>query len=301
MKYGISDQEYDRLEFARFHLKNILLRRMPEPGIFMTEIAGVGMARRNKAGFSEHRFDHPLVSLLIQGSKETVIGSETHILHPNDILTVCIDMPSASRILQASSQNPLLTFFFHINPGLIRDLMLELNMDGLPNHPESGVFVTNANAEFMEAMLHLASILSQPEHLQLKARMILWQLHFLLLSGVQGDLLRQIYSGVRKNNGELFNAIKYLKDHRDRIVSASELARAANMSESSLYRHFKTLTGLTPLQYHKQLRLHKARELIMTEHEQAARAAYRVGYESVSQFGREYKKMFGISPKHGKK
>lgn len=301
MKVATSSNEYERLAFAHAQLKDILLRHMPEPGVFVTRIPDVGMARRDTVGFSEHRFDRPLVSLLVQGSKETVIGANEHKLEPGQILTVCMDMPSSSRILTASLCNPLLTFYFYINPRMIKELMLEL--DGRTNQSQhvSGILVTWADVDFMEAMLRLASIIDKPEQLPVRAEIALKDLYFLLLTGMQANALKEVYATGGNNNSQLFAAITYLKEHLDRVIRADELAKAANMSESSLYRHFKMLTGITPLQYHKQLRLHQARDLIMTEHEQAATVAYRVGYESVSKFSRDYKKMFGLPPKRSKK
>lgn len=164
------------------------------------------------------------------------------------------------------------------------------------------MLVTRADADFMEDMLRLASIMEKEDHLPLRAQLALRGLHFMLLTGPHGVSLTEIYANGAKNSQELFRAIAFMKEHPDRVISAAEIASAAHISESSLYRHFKNLIGISPLQYHKQLRLHKARELIMAEHERAAMAAaYRVGYESFSQFSREYKKMFGLPPKQSQK
>lgn len=301
MKNGDGIEELARLEFAQAQLKNILLRHMPEQGIYSTEISDVGMARRDAPCLSEHRFDRPLVSLLVQGAKETFIGGSNYSLEAGQVMTVCLDMPSSSRILAASPENPLLTLFFYINPRLIKELWLELDEDASVCQHPSGVVVSQADADFMEAMLRLASILEKPEQIPLRSEIALRDLHYLLLTGAHGRAARDVFALGRHNSHQLFAAIAYLKEHLDRIVGAAELARAAGMSESSLYRHFKALTGISPLQYHKQLRLHKARELIMAGREPSAAAAYKVGYESVSQFSREYKKMFGIPPGRSKK
>lgn len=300
MERELKSADLGEFSFALAELKGILLRQMPKPGVFATQIPAVGMARRDRAGISEHRFDRPIVSLLVQGSKETVIGSYSHRLISPQVLTVCVDMPSSSRILEASPQNPLLTLFFYINPRMINELLLEFGSGGELRRQANGVFITNPDTVFLEAMLHLAKVIEGRKHLPLRGRLALMDLHILLLAGEQGALLREVYASSRQRGSELCKAIRYLQENLTRGVSAAELAKAANMSESSLYRHFKTLTGISPLQYHKQLRLHKARELIMAEHEQASRAAYRVGFESVSQFSREYKKLFGAPPKQSR-
>ena len=143
--------------------------------------------------------------------------------------------------------------------------------------------------------MNLVNILERPEQIPLRSDIALLDLHYLLLAGRQSKVLCEIY-GNGKYGGQLFSAIAYLRNHLDASVSADELSRAAHMSESTLYRHFKALTGLSPLQYHKQLRLHEARRLIIGENERASTAAYKTGYESISQFSREYKRLFGEPP-----
>lgn len=297
MRMTAAQSEEDRLAFALKHLREILLRQMPEEGTFVSAIPDVGMARRDQAGFCEHRFDRPLVSLLAQGRKETVINGKAYKLEPLELLTVCVDMPSSSRILSASSQTPLLAIYFYLNPHIINELSLELDNRPAPYQYASGVFKAKADASFAEQMLQLAAIVSNGERARIKAKILLKYLHLLILTGENGDLIRSVYARGAKSSMELFSAIKYLRENLDCVVSIKELAGAANMSESSIYRHFKSLIGISPLQYHKQLRLHKARELIMSGGEQIAAIAYKVGYESVSQFSREYKKLFGLPPK----
>lgn len=292
-----TSQEEERLAFAHRHLKELILRQMPEPGTFATGVPDVGMARRDVAGFSEHRFDRPLVSLLVQGSKETVIGSARYKLEPMEVLTVCVDMPSSSRILVASRQNPLLTFYFYINPHIIKELLLEMNNKPAPSQHSARVFVARAGVNFMETILQLATVIANGKDLYLKSRILLRYLHLIILTGENGHLVRNVYSQGTKSGAELFNAICFLRDNLDRGVSAKELSSAVNISESSLYRHFRDWIGISPLQYHKQLRLHKARELILAGGERIASIAYKVGYESVSQFSREYRKLFGQPPK----
>lgn len=296
MKKDESVNNANRLRFAHDQLKSVLLDFMPKPGTFKSDIPDVGCARRDKADVSEHRFDRPLVSLLVQGEKESMIGSGNYNIVQGQILTVCMDMPSSSRILRASPTWPLLTFFFYINPAIIRNLLCELDNvnDGAPSC--QGVSVSNSDADFMEAMLRLATIMTRPGQIAVRAGLALQDLHYLLLTGSQAKMLRDVYADGRYGN-HLSTAISFLKSHINCVVSASDLARAAHMSESSLYRYFKKFTGLSPLQYHKRMRLHEARKILLAEREQIAAAAYRVGYESVSQFNRDYKKLFGVSPK----
>lgn len=287
-------------DFINERLKTVLLRHLPHDGIFDTGIPDVFIARRDNAGITEHRFDHPVVSLLVQGSKRTQIGSEEHTLTPNQVLTIGVDMPSSSLIVDASPEKPLLTIFFDINQKVVADLVLELGWQTTYGSSQKGLSVADGGEDFLERMLNLASLLDKPEQVPIRSNIILRELHYLLLVGPQQEVLRSLY-GKGAYGQQVFAAIKYLKKKLDVQVRSEELAGAVHISESTLYRHFRNLTGLSPLQYHKYLRLHEARRLILAENEQASIVAMKVGYESVTQFNREYKRLFGLPPHRSRK
>lgn len=291
--------ETQRRSYALKKIHEILLRDFPEAGVFPTAIPGVFMARREEAGFSEHRFDKPLASLLVQGSKKTIIGPNEYSLQSGQLLTVGVDMPSSSQIVAASRESPLLTFYFYIDRRIINNLMLNLKMRSGHVRCAMGASVGDISADFAESLLKLLRIHEKPEQVPVRSDLVLADLHYLLLTGPQADILYDIYcvGGIGSN---ILAAIEYLKAHKGSQLNAADIAYAASMSESTLYRQFRALTGLSPLQYHKQLRIHEARRLIMTEGAQIAEAAYKVGYESVPQFIREYKKLFGQPPKRSK-
>ena len=160
--------------------------------------------------------------------------------------------------------------------------------------------MTDADDDFLETIARVLALAGKPVRDEFLIRMLLRELHYLLIRNTGGSLLRAIY-GSGLPGRQLFQAIGYLKERLDRLVTINELAGAACMSESSLYRHFKSVTGLSPLQYHKQLRLHEARRIMLAENEQAANAAFRVGFESIPQFNREYKRRNGQPPRRDTK
>lgn len=284
----------DLKEFAANRLKQAILAQLPKPGMRQICQEGVFVVRRNVAGLSEHRFDRPLASLLVQGAKTTMIGGRNYEIAENQLLTVAMDMPSASVLLDASKDKPLLTMFFYLDTHIISELLLEMGDSGETRKTvENGVSVADADECFLGAMARLADMANQQD--RIINSMLLRELHYALLKGPQCSLLQDL-NAAGSPGKQLFRAIEYLRGNLDRPVRISELSRAACMSESSLYRHFRALTSLSPLQYHKQLRLHEARRIMIAEHEQAATAAFRVGFESVSQFGREYKRLFGEAP-----
>lgn len=294
------NKDCDLAEDIMERLRNVLKRHLPREGLFTTAIPDVFVARRDHAGITEHRFDRPVVSLLAQGSKKTCIGSDEYLLQPGQLLTIGLDMPSSSLLVEATPAKPLMTLYFYLDQKIVGDLMLELGWSGSRAPNRTGVSVAWADADFLDGMFRLASLMEKPEQIPVRSRMILRELHYLLLVGPQKDVLLNLYGGGAYGR-QVFAAIKYLKERLDAPVRAEELARAVHLCESSLYRHFKALTGMSPMQYHKQLRLHEARRLMLAENEQAALAAIRVGYGSVTQFNREYKRLFGQPPHRSKK
>lgn len=139
MDESISINNSERYAFAAEQLKRMLLRHMPRSGVYPTSISEVGMARFDESGISEHRFDRPLASFLVQGSKEIIIGEQKYKLGQGQILTVCVDMASSSKIIDASVEKPFLTFFFYINPAIIKELLIETNFPQYSVQKQGGV------------------------------------------------------------------------------------------------------------------------------------------------------------------
>lgn len=282
-------------------IRSACARLLPKDGIRRLCSEDIFVARRDKSGIAEHRFDRPLASLLVQGAKTTLIGCQEFEISENQILTVAVDMPSSSVVRDATADRPLLTVFFHINPQTVSELLPEMNCSlGHCRCAPNGVAVNDADDDFLETIARVLALAGKPVRDEFLIRMLLRELHYLLIRNTGGSLLRAIY-GSGLPGRQLFQAIEYLKERLDRLVTINELAGAACMSESSLYRHFKSVTGLSPLQYHKQLRLHEARRIMLAENEQAANAAFRVGFESIPQFNREYKRLFGQPPRRDTK
>lgn len=272
-------------------LRETIMGYLPSEG--MAQYGQVGFARRDHSGITEHRFDRPLASLLVQGAKTTVTGGQAYEVESGQILIVAVDMPSSSHIRHASAESPLLTVFFPLTPQTIAELLLDGAMEVADHHPAPRIAsVISADEDLLATTVRLAKAAKD----DLRCRLLLRELHYLLLTGAHGSLLRTMY-GKGLPGSQLIQAITYLRNHLNVSVRSGDLAEAACMSESSLYRNFKTFIGLSPLQYHKQLRLHEARRMMLAENERAAEAAFRVGYESVAQFSREYKKLFGQPPK----
>ncbi len=287
--------EQARIQDLNGEIKEILLQRLPAPEFQATAIPGFVIVRREDKQCVVHGFGRPLASLIVQGKKRTTIGASEFELSENQSVVAAVDLPSNSLLLNASANHPFLSMFFSLDHQVLSDLLMEQKTEPLPGDEFPGVGICDAEPEFMEGMLRLLRLLDKPEQIKIRAPLILRELHYLLLAGPLKGLIHDLYSLGGKNH-QIINIITHLKQNISRPLKVEDLARKVNMSASSLHRHFKLVTGMSPMQYHKQLRLHEAQRLMLTENERAANAAFSVGYESVTQFSREYKKMFGQPP-----
>lgn len=292
----MTPSEQKRIVEANAALKDILLRHTGAPGIFPSAVDGLYLARREENDSTDRCFERPLASIILQGRKRGIVGTQELLFHENQCLVCGLDMPSVSYFLDASRERPFLSIFFSLDQQILTDLLLTLPQQAPPPDPTaSGISLAPADPDVMEALLRLARLLDRPEQIAVLAPMILRELHYLLLTGPQGHVLRTIYAHGSRN-GQIVRAISLLRSGLGDPLRMEELAREVGMSLSSLNRHFRRLTGFSPLQYRKQLRLYEARRKMLMENERAATAAFSVGYESVTQFNREYKRMFGEPP-----
>lgn len=278
-------------------LKDILLRRLPEAGIFPSAIEGLMLVRRDDPAGTDRCFERPLASLIVQGRKHALVGGREYNFAENDCLVSGVDLPSVSSFPEASPQRPFLSLFFHLDREMLTELMLKMPPSGgRPGQANPyGLVTATADPEYMRTLLRLVELLDRPEQIAVRAPMILRELHYLLLIGPHGQTLKQLHARDSQNS-RILEAVALLKTRISDPVRMEDLARQVNMSLSSLHRHFKQVTGYSPLQYHKQLRLYEAQRLMFMENVQAGAAALSVGYESVTQFNREYKRMFGEPP-----
>ena len=277
-------------------LKELLLRHMERPGVCASAINGLTLVRREAVNSSERCFEKPLASVIVQGSKHATVGTQEFHIHANQCLVSGVDMPSTSHVIDPTPENPFLSLFFYLDRRILSDLVMEMEQEERPSvMAGQSVSVADAEPEFMEAMLRLAALLDKPNQIFIRAPIIMRELHYLLLISPQGGTLHGLSTHGSQNN-QVVQAIALMKQNIATPLRMNALARQVSMSVSSLHRHFKNMTGFSPLQYHKQLRLYEAQRLMLLENEYAASAAQSVGYKSVTQFNREYKRMFGEPP-----
>ncbi|MDO4551494.1 MAG: AraC family transcriptional regulator [Planctomycetia bacterium] len=280
-------------------LKEMVLKRMPVPGSYDTGIESLTTYRTDEqSSVSNNCFYRPLVALILQGTKRSIIGSEEFLYSENQCLVACIDVPVMSFITSASAEKPFVSIGLELDKYLISQLLVE-SPDILTvseNETSRGTEVMETDINILGAFLRLIEICDDPTQISVLAPMVIREIHYRLLISPMGHILRSInQSGTPCN--QISHAIAWLKENFRKPLQIERLAAQFNMSASHFYRRFKQITTLSPLQYQKRLRLHEAQRLILVEDTDAYHAALNVGYESPTQFSREYKRLFGESPK----
>lgn len=272
-----------------------LIARHARPGTPATALAGVRATISTTATEVIHCVNEPGLGILVQGAKRTVVGDRVFEYGEGDFVITSVDLPIASRITHASPGRPYLACGLTLQPAAIASLLLEApGVDELAATP-CGMGVHPAPAELLEAAVRLLRLLDHPRDAlvlrPLIEREILWR----LLCGPQGGRVRQI--GLADSRlAQVSHAIRHLRQHYAEAVSIDELARLATMSVSSFHRHFRAVTAMTPIQFQKQIRLQEARTRLLADADDVAAVGFAVGYESASQFSREYSRMFGAPP-----
>ena len=242
----------------------------------------------------------PTLAVIAQGAKETALNGRTFAYGPGQFVITSVELPGVGHIVQASAHEPFLSFILKLRPERIAALLLETApaatlRPGGAEAMAAGIAVSEASPALLDAICRLLALLDAPSDAAALAsnveREVLWR----LVTGPQGVTVRQI--GLADSRlARLGRAIRRIRSHYDQTVRLEELAEIANMSASSFHRHFRAVTSMTPIQFQKQIRLHEARARLLAEPGDVAGVGYAVGYDSPSQFSREYRRMFGVPP-----
>jgi AraC-like DNA-binding protein len=292
----MKDDTQTRFRQTSERLKAGLLNRLPEPGSFPTLIPGLQLSRRDAAGQKENCFYRPMLALVVQGSKRSLIGDEEYRCEEGSCVAVAVDMPSVIHVTRASPEKPFLSLSIALDRQLMRGLETEL-----PPAPSSGVrgkavSLARVTQDLLDAFLQMLDLLDRPRQMPVLAPMILREIHVHLLCAPQGESLR-LFCATNNPGSQIAQAVTWLRENYREPMRVATLAERANMAESTFNRHFRQVTSLSPLQFQKRLRLYEAQRLMLTEGKSAETAAFTVGYDHSPQFNREYKRQFGDSPR----
>ena len=237
----------------------------------------------------------PVFSLIVQGSKRIQLGQQTFDYHAGQYLVVSVDLPVDAHVFQATPDLPYLGCGMTLRAEAIASLLLQSTGPRPVAADRAGIAINDLSSDLMDAVVRLLRLLDRPEDVPILAapleREILWR----LMNGPQGSIVRQI--GLTDSRmSQIGRAVRWLGSHFADSVRIEDLAEIAGMSVTSLHRHFRIVTSLTPIQYQKQLRLQAARTRLLAMKEDVSEVAFAVGYDSSSQFSREYRRMFGKPP-----
>ncbi|WNZ26307.1 AraC family transcriptional regulator [Leptolyngbya sp. NK1-12] len=265
-------------------------------GFHQTAIAQLEFQRESSVSTVLRGVCDPIFAILVQGQKKLLLNEEIYRYGAAQYLVVSVDLPLSAFITEASPDKPYLGFKLTLDPHQLCDLILQTT--GLKRQPENavrGLFVSTIDTPLFDCALRLTKLLDTPKDIPILAPLIIREIHYRLLMSEQSEAVRQIATS-GSHMQRIAEVIKRLKADFAQPLRVEDLAGQAKMSASSFHHHFKAVTSMSPLQYQKQLRLLEARRLMLAENSDASNAAYQVGYESASQFSREYSRMFGAPP-----
>ncbi|MGJ4955656.1 AraC family transcriptional regulator N-terminal domain-containing protein [Bradyrhizobium sp. HKCCYLRH2015] len=262
-------------------------------GIARTPIPGLTTVRATAPSELVYAISRPLVCQVVQGSKQVTMGLQGLTFSAGDSLIITADVPTVSQITRATRAAPYLSLVLELDSALIAELILQ--MDGTTATDGLAVRVEPTDAEVTDAALRLMRLLDRPAGLQVLQAQLLREMHYWLLAGRHGAAIRRL-GGPDSHAQRIARAVALLRAEFTQALPVERLAAVAGMSLSSFHQHFRRHTSLSPLQFHKQLRLIEARRLMLAEGISASSAAFAVGYESVPQFTREYRRLFGRPP-----
>lgn len=278
-------------------LTEIINRYSKLDGIHTTMIDGLHFYKMSELNIRLPAIYRPSLYVVVQGNKQVILGDDLFQYSQGKYLAVSIDLPLIGEVTEASKHKPYLCAQIDIDMQVMTKLAIEINAKNPPPHKtQKGIFVDDMDAKLMDCIARLIRLLDDPTDIPYLAPILFQEIYYRLLSGAHGSSI--IQTCLRGNNMQrIATAIECMKSNIAKPINIDALATMVNMSSSNFYNHFKQVTGLSPLQYLKRLRLTEARQIMFSNNSDATSTAYLVGYESPSQFNREYARLFGTPPR----
>jgi len=279
----------------RTELARIIADRTHSEGDRATDIPGLRLYRRSEPSPCVSAAYQPSLVVFAQGQKRINVGKTTHICDGSNFLLTSVDLPVVSQVVRATKDQPILGLILNLEMPMVREILSqhEFRLDQDSN--ASAMAVGISSTDLLDACIRLITLLDQPQDIPFLAPLIQREIIFRLLRSPQGKHLRAIAT-LGEQTHRTAKAVEWLRTNYAKPLRVEDLATMARMGVSTLHHQFRSLTAMSPLQYQKQLRLHVARERMLNGGIDAASAAFEVGYESASQFNREYSRFFGQPP-----
>ena len=277
-----------------------LVERHAQRGLSRTAISGVVVSRLDAPGAQDESTTGTILAVIAQGSKRLSVGATVHDYGPGEYLVASVDLPVTGQFRDASPEHPALGFGLELRPEVVAELMLNpaasdfaRSARGASSPP--AVAVGTSSERLLDAAVRMLRLLDHPRDIPVLAPMIEREILWLIMSGDQGATVRQL--GLADSNvNRVRHVVRWIRERYAEPMRVDDLAQLASMSPSAFHRSFHAVTAMSPIQFQKNIRLQEARLLLLANPADVTSAAYAVGYESVSQFSREYRRQFGAPP-----
>ena len=278
-------------------LAKLIKRNSKQDGVHPTAFPSLFLLHESIVTEPIARVNETSFCIIVQGEKEVLLAEERFRYGPGHYIVASVDLPVTGQVVKASSDTPYLALKLEFTPNQILEVLSDSDIRvGQKKNAKRAMFVSKAGPSLLDAVIRLARLVENPEHIPVLAPLFTKEILYWILQGPHGESLKQM--AIKGSNGDrIRDVIEHIIHSYDRSFKIEELAEIARMSVASLHRHFKEVTAMSPIQFQKQLRLQEARRLLLTDSTGIADVAFRVGYESQSQFSREYSRMFGYPPR----
>ncbi|QQE80004.1 AraC family transcriptional regulator [Alicyclobacillus sp. SO9] len=289
-----------RMENALPQLASLIRRHAPSSGTHRTHVPALTLMHATHTSERLESVYTPSICVVAQGAKTATLGSETYRYNPLNYVVTSVELPIKGRIVEASLDTPSLSLKLNFDADVIVDIVKNMSNPtsvsaSVPAESSRGITVNKTSPALIESLVRLMELQSAPEDIPVLAPLLVREILYRVLQGEQGPLISQ-FAIIGSHAYKIAQAIQLLNRQFNQSLVMEQIAGSVNTSTSAFHKHFKRVTAMSPLQYQKTVRLQEARRLMLTETIQAAEAAFRVGYESPSQFSREYARMYGRPP-----
>lgn len=291
-----TEREAQRLQTSREELVERIMNIIHEDGVF-EPLKGLHLVRLSTPQERLHSVLEPSLCVIAQGSKEVHLGDHRYVYDPSSYFLVTMELPQVTRVLEASRENPYLSFRLELDSQVVSSVMVEAGIAVSPRKPvdSRAMTVSTLDANLLDSVVRLVRLLDDPTEAPVLMPMIVREIIYRLLKGDQGARLRHM-TVLGGATTQIARAVQRIHQDFDQPLSIEQLAQEFGMSISTFHQHFKAVTAMSPMQFQKHLRLQEARRLLLGDALDATSVAYRVGYNDAAHFSREYKSLFGAPP-----
>ncbi len=295
VNYKQTERAAQRAQASREELVELIMSALPQDGV-IEPFQGLHLARLSAPMDKIHSVLEPSLCVIAQGSKVVFVGDSRYQYDPFNYFLATIELPRVSQVLEASPEQPYLSFRLVLDPDLVGSVMIESG-HVMPSGSADvrAIDVGSLDAELLDAVVRLVRLIDSPGETRILMPLIKREIIYRLLTGDQGGRLCHLTVSAG-NTSNIARAVERFRREFDQPVRIEDIAQELGMSVSSFHQHFKSVTAMSPLQFQKRLRLQEARRLMLGEDLDATSTAYRVGYNDASHFSREYKSLFGAPP-----